>query len=238
MTIVATVEDYVRNWGVNEWVAAVSAAIALFSLILNWNVVSKQTALQAETMKAEIDRDVLAWAHEAIDALSEGVWLARAHTAAANRAMLAEPLAKLSWRLSALADRGRMFFPNLAPDAHGQEKPGAFQGYRPPVLDAVLFALYQVEQLTPTAPSTEAAMKFMQDCRRLLVSEVQSAIDPRRRVRMLIRLMSGVRKSHSSGFRMAAELATNMRSRYPDLPIGERGADWLVEMERRIRKAR
>jgi len=238
MTFVTTVEEYVRTWGVNEWVAAVSALIAVVSLFLNWSVVSKQTALQAETMKAEIDRDVLAWAHEAIDALSEGVWLARAHTAAANRALLAEPLAKLSWRLSALADRGRMFFPNLAPDAHGQDKPGAFQGYRPPVLDAVLFALYQVEQLTATAPSTEAAMKFMQDCRRLLVSEVQTAIDPRRKDRMMTRLMRGVRRSQSAGFRIAAELATNMRSRYPDLPVGERGADWITEMERRLRKAR
>lgn len=232
------IEAIIRAWGVNEWVAAVSAAVALLSLLLNWSVVSRQTALQAETMKAELDRDVLSWSHEAIDALSEGVWLARAHTAAQNRALLADPIAKLSWRLSALADRGRMFFPNLAPDAHGQDKQGAFQGYRPPVLDAVLFALYQVEQLTPTAPSTDAAMKYIQECRRLLVTEVQCAIDPRRRGRMLKRLMSGVRATNSSGFRTAAELANNMRMRYPDLPIGDRGADWIAEMERRLRRAR
>jgi hypothetical protein len=180
---------------------------------------------------------VLDWANESIDALSEGVWLARAHANAQNRAVLAEPIAKLSWRLSALADRGRMFFPNLAPDAHGQDKPGAFQGYRPPVLDAVLFALYQVEQMTPTGASTEAAMKFIQDCRRLLVSEVQYAIDPRRKGRMLKRLMSGARKSNVMGFRMAADLATSMRMRYPDLPVGDRGADWINEMERRLRRA-
>jgi hypothetical protein len=106
------------------------------------------------------------------------------------------------------------------------------------VLDAVLFALYQVEQLTPTAASTEAAMKFIQDCRRLLVSEVQYAVDPRRKGRMMKRLMSGARKTHVAGFRMAADLATSMRMRYPDLPVGDRGADWINEMERRMRRAR
>jgi len=230
--------EIVESWGVNEWVAVGSAALALLSFLFNWVVVSRQTELQSETLKSEIDRDVLAWANEAIDALSEGVWLARAHASAQNRAALAEPIAKLSWRLSALADRGRMFFPNLAPDKHGHDKPGAFQGYRPPVLDAVLFGLYQVEQLTPVTPSTEAAMKFLQDCRRLMVSEVQFAIDPRRRGKMMGRLMHGARQSHSAGFRIAADLAGNMRSRYPDLPVGERGADWIADMERRMRKAR
>ncbi|MBL8548925.1 MAG: hypothetical protein JNJ73_02990 [Hyphomonadaceae bacterium] len=225
------------NWGVTEWVAVASAALALASFLFNWSVVSRQASMQAEALKSQLDRDVLEWAHETIDALSEGVWLARAHANAQNRAVLSEPLAKLSWRLSSLADRGRMFFPNLAPDAHGTDKPGAFQGYRPPVLDAVLFALYQVEQLTPVAPSTEMAMKFIQDCRRLLVSEVQYAIDPRRKGRMLTRLMTGAKKTDVAGFRMAADLATSMRMRYPELPISDRGADWITEMERRMRRA-
>jgi hypothetical protein len=81
------------------------------------------------------------------------------------------------------------------------------------------------------------AMKFIQDCRRLLVTEVQYAIDPRRRRRMLKRLMSGARLTEIAGFRMAADLATSMRMRYPDLPIGDRGADWITEMERRMRRA-
>ena len=225
------------TWGVTEWVAVGSAGLALASFLLNWIVVSRQTAMQAEALKGQLDRDVLDWASETIDALSEGVWLARAHANAQNRAVLSEPIAKLSWRLSSLADRGRMFFPNLAPDEHGRDKPGAFQGYRPPVLDAVLFALYQVEQLTPTAPSTEMAMKFIQDCRRLLVTEVQYAVDPRRKGRMVKRLMSGAKKTEVAGFRMAADLATSMRMRYPELPISDRGADWINEMERRMRRA-
>jgi hypothetical protein len=223
-------------WGVNEWVAVGSAAFALFSFLLNLGVVSRQTDLQAETMKADLDRDVLAWGHETIDALSEGVWLARAHAASQNRTLLAEPLSKLSWRLSSLADRGRMFFPNLAPEARGRDKPGAFQGYRPPVLDSVLFALYQIEQLTPTSPASDAPMKFIQDCRRLLVTELQHSIDPRRRGRMLTRLMRGARRTHSAGFRIAADLASSMRMRYPDLPISDRGAEWIEEMERRLKR--
>jgi hypothetical protein len=225
------------TWGVLEWVAAGSAAIAFLSLLFNWAVVSRQTELRGEALKNQLDSDVLAWANEAIDALSEGVWLARAHANAQNRAVLAEPIARLSWRLSALADRGRIFFPNLAAAERARERPGAFQGYRPPALDAVLFALYQVEQLTPTATSTEMAMKFLQDCRRLLVNEVQLALDPRRRGHMLGRLTRSARRSQAGGFRMAADLATSMRMRYPELPVGDRGADWITEMERRLKRA-
>ncbi|MGE3249786.1 MAG: hypothetical protein AB7J28_16260 [Hyphomonadaceae bacterium] len=231
------IQALVAQWGVNEWVAVGSAAVAFISLLFNWAVVSRQTELQAETLKAEMDKDVLDWANEAIDALSEGVWLARAHASSQNRAPLAEPISQLSWKLSALADRGRLFFPNLAPAEYGADKPGAFQGYRPPVLDAVLFGLYQVEQLTPTNPSNEQAMKFIQDCRRLLVTEVQYAIDPRRKGKMMQRMTRGAKKSHVAGFRIAADLAGNLRMRYPDLPVTERGADWIAEMERRMRRA-
>ncbi|MGE0829273.1 MAG: hypothetical protein AB7O04_07980 [Hyphomonadaceae bacterium] len=232
-----SVQDVIESWGVNEWVAVGSAALALLSFIFNWLVVSRQTELQSETLKAEMDRDILGWTQETIDALSEGVWLARAHMAAQNRAELSDQISRLSWRLSALADRGRVFFPNIAPETHGQDKPGAFQGYRPPILDAVLFALYQVEQLTPTAQSTDAAMRFLQECRRLFVSEAQQALDPRRKGKMLFRLVRSAKRSHEHGFRMAAELASNMRTRYPELPVGERGADWISEMERRVRRA-
>ena len=55
----ANIESILAAWGVNEWVAAVSAALAFLSLVFNWLVVSRQTELQAETMKTEIDRDVL-----------------------------------------------------------------------------------------------------------------------------------------------------------------------------------
>ena len=54
---------------------------------------------------------------------------------------------------------------------------------------------------------------------------------------MLSRLMMGAKKTDVAGFRMAADLATSMRMRYPERPIGDRGADWITEMERRMRRA-
>ena len=38
---------------------------------------------------------------------------------------------------------------------------------------------------------------------------------------MMGRLLTGARKSQSAGFRIAADLAGNLRARYPDLPVGE-----------------
>jgi hypothetical protein len=65
------------EWGVNEWIAVGSAALALASLVLNWLVVRRQTELQYETLRAEMDAEVIAWAHEAIDLVSSGAALAR-----------------------------------------------------------------------------------------------------------------------------------------------------------------
>ena len=128
------------EWGVNEWVAIGSAALALASLVLNWLVVNRQTELQYETLRAEMDAEVIGWAQDAIDQVSDAVALAsgRGTTyAAADFSRLAHETAQ---KLSSIADRGRLFFPNDEHVSHGQEKGAAFQGLRPPILDASIFA--------------------------------------------------------------------------------------------------
>ena len=219
------------NWGVNEWVAAISAALALASLVLNWMVVRRQTALQFETLKAEMDAEVLGWAHEAIDLVSQGAYLARGRGVIYS----ADEFRRLAFdtcqRLSSSADRGRLFFPNEAPGEHGQEKEGAFQGFRPPILDAVVFASAQLERLAPEGGPDEDAARFTIKCRRLLVSEVQNAIDPRRRGQMLRQLAIGRMDDKKSSFRMAAELGEALEARYPGFLIDRRDEKWIAARE-------
>lgn len=224
------------NWGVNESVAAISAILALASLVLNWLVVRRQTALQFESLKAQMDAEVLSWAHEAIDLVSEGAYLARGrgtiHSADEFRRLAFETCLKLS----SSADRGRLFFPNEAPSEHGQEKEGAFQGFRPPILDAVVFASAQIERLAPEGGPDEDAARFMIKCRRLLVSEVQNAIDPRRRGQMLRQLAIGRMDDKKSSFRLAAELGETLEARYPGFLLQRRDEKWIAAREAMLLK--
>jgi len=222
--------------GVNEWVAVGSAALALASLVLNWLVVRRQTELQFETLKTEMDAEVIAWAHEAIDQVTQGIALARGRGQAYPQDEFSRLAHETAQKLSSIADRGRLFFPNESPDAHGQDKEAAFQGYRQPILDAVVFACARLGRLDVSAAGPdEAAAEFLTKCRRLLVSEAQNAIDPRRRGQMLRRLAVGRLDDKTSAFVAAAELGEAMEALYPGFLIERRDAAWIAARERTAR---
>jgi hypothetical protein len=224
------------GWGVNEWVAAASAALALASFLFNWAVVNRQTALQFESLKAQMDADVMQWAHETIDLVSEGVVLARGREVYPPDEYRRRAL-ETAQKLSSAADRGRLYFPNEAPDAHGQDKEGAYQGFRPPVLDAVVFAYTRLSRLAGEDGSNDAdAADFFVKCRRLLVSELQNAIDPRRRGAMLRQLAVGRMDDTKSSFRIAAELGEALEARYPGTLVQRRDAAWIEARETHARR--
>lgn len=226
-----------QGWGLNEWVAVGSAALALVSFLLNWRVVGRQTALQYETLKAEMDSATIAWAQEAIDCVSDAIGLARGRNLIAGDAFRARAI-EVSQKLSSLADRGRLFFPNEAPHAHGKDKEGAFQGYRPPILDSVVFACVQVERMDADAHEPDAeASDYLVKCRRLLVSEVQNAIDPRRRSAMLRQLATGRLDDRVSSFQVASDLGMALEARYPGTLVEPRGPAWVAAREKYARLA-
>jgi hypothetical protein len=219
----------IASFGVNEWVAAGSALLALLSFLFNFAVVNRQTAMQAETLRTHMDAELQDWAQEAVDTLSEACMFAERHAEWPNEPRGAR--VALLWRLSAIADKGRLFFPNLAPDHHGQDKEGAFKGFRPPVLDAVIFAFQMLERMDVRnlGPDLDTAA-FIRDCRRALISEVQRAVDPRRRGRMLERLAKAGRQMRSDGFIEVNALAERLETRYPGTLVSSRGPDWVAQM--------
>ncbi len=219
----------IASFGVNEWVTAGSAALALLSFLFNFAVVNRQTAMQAEALRAHMDAELQDWAQEAVDILSEACAFADRHAEWPDEPRRAR--VALLWRLSAIADKGRLFFPNLAPDTHGHDKEGAFKGYRPPVLDAVIFAYQMLEKMDVRniGPDQDTAT-FLRDCRRALISEVQRAVDPRRRGRMLERLAKAGRQHRSDGFLEANALAERLETRYPGTLVSTRGPEWVAQM--------
>lgn len=227
------------TWGVNEWVAVASAVVAVVSLVLNWLVVRRQTQLQFETLKVEMEADVVAWVHEAVDLLAEAELLARGRGTLYSADEFPRRARETGQKLSAVADRGRMFFPNDAPDKNGREKEAAFQGYRQPILDAVIFACGLLDRLAgEQGGADEAAVALLLKCRRLLISEAQNAVDPRRRNQMLRQLAVGRMDDKKSAFAMAAELGEAMEARYPGYLVERRDANWIATRESMSRKRR
>jgi len=224
------------HWGVNEWVAVISAALALVSLVLNSVVVNRQTALQFETLKMEMDGEVFAWVHEAIDAVSDAISLADGRGKIYPPDEFRTRAFETAHKLSSLADRGRLLFPNEAPDTHGQHKEGAFQGFRQPILDAVVFACGQLSRLEPEGERDAEAERVLTRCRRLLVSEAQNALDPRRRGQMLQQLAIGRLDDAKSSFALAAELGNMIEARYPGFLIDKRDAAWVAAREAMVQQ--
>lgn len=227
------------NWGVNEWVATISAALALASLVLNWLVVRRQTELQYETLRAEMDAEVISWAQEAIDLVSHSIALAQGRGVTYAPDEYRRLAHETAQKLSSVADRGRLFFPNDSPESHGQDREGAFQGYRQPILDAVVFACTSIGRSPHDAPAPDAeAASFLTKCRRLLVSEAQNAIDPRRRGQMLRRLSSGRLDDKTSAFALAAELGEALEGLYPGYLLQRRDGAWIAKREAISRQRR
>lgn len=80
-------------------------------------------------------------------------------------------------RLSALIDTGRWYFPNTEADTIGLHKEPAYRGQRQPVLEYVVAAYYALEQDWPDDEVREELLS----CQRYFVSDIQLALDPRRR---------------------------------------------------------
>lgn len=228
-----------ENWGLETWLAIGSAGLALASFVLNWGIVNRQMAMQFESLKAQMDADMLSWAHEASDALSEGVLLARGRGACFPPEEMRVRRLGAAQRLSSLADRGRLFFPNHAPDSHGQDREAAFKGFRPPILDTVVFGYYQLDRLDCEGAEPDAdAAEYLIRCRRLLISELQQAIDPRRRGQMLSRLSRSRRDGAGADFKAAADLGESLEGRYPGVLIHRRDATWISEREAALKPVR
>ncbi|MGE3304035.1 MAG: hypothetical protein AB7M12_13090 [Hyphomonadaceae bacterium] len=173
--------------GASDVVAFVSTAIALVSLLFNWLVVKRQSQMQLEGLRLQSDAALFAWGKECIEALSRLIdYVEHPQDEEAERMRR-----ELRWKLSALVDQGRMFFPNYATTAYvSTQNPRKNPGWRPAILDAVAFAYFIVRDEERLGPRRGDRAAFLRDCRRLFYTEIQRATDPRARARILGRLLS------------------------------------------------
>lgn len=207
-------------------IAVVSAVVALIGAIVARRETRKQRAIQMERLRQEIDGASLAWGNRAIDALNRSAMLARTRELHQNDNSFKGAQFNMAVGLSTIVDQGRMFFPNIDPASKGAEKEGAFRGERPPILDAVMFAYYEVQALTRQGgPTADNSAEFIEDCRRLLVSELQAHLDPRRRDEIIERYDDQRQDHRSDALKRSKNLKASLAARRPEIKIdGQRAA--------------
>ena len=204
-------------------VAILSAVIAVFGALVSRNETRKQRALQMENLRHSIDPQSLAWGNACIDTLNRAAMFARTRQHQASDQSFLQQRVNMLLALSSLVERGRLFFPNIDPQSKGVEKEGAYRGSRPPILDAIMFAYYEVEALTRQGgPTADNSAEFIEDCRRLLVSELQAHLDPRRRDTVIDRYDDQRLDHRGDAIERSNALLSTLKSRRPGINLGER----------------
>lgn len=168
------------GFGVSDWVAVISAGISVVALLLNIIITTRQTRVSVEALKFNNDSQVMNWANRAVAAMSEAQHICAADNVSAL--YLNERGIMIATTLSSLIDEGRWFFPNVGRKVTDPEKPGAYRGTRQPILDYIFAAYEGVSEMMRLADQPRGALvQKIAEAKRHFVTEVQHAVDPRRR---------------------------------------------------------
>ena len=201
-------------------VTVVSAIAAVIGAIASRAETRKQRQLRTEQLRQSIDSASLDWGTAAIDALVRAAMLARTRHMHASEGAFQTARAGTLITLSALIDRGRMFFPNLDETKKGMHKDGAYRGSRPPILDAMVWVHCEIDALTREGgPTGDNSAAFIDDCRRLVVSELQAHLDPRRLNQVVGRYDGQTRVHQTQAIDRAESLRQQLLTRRPGVSI-------------------
>jgi hypothetical protein len=178
---------------------------------------ARQASIAQESLLMQRDGEIRAWADAVIDCMSEASTLTFFDPDLMPPGEFFKARASCLWRLSSLLDRGRMFFPNERVGSHGSLKPAAYRGFRPAVLDEVKAAFDWTGKIPnkrsssgfsndvrdqvvaskgpkqSPPPQPDEIREHINNCKRLFVSEVQEALDPRARSDRLQAIVESVR---------------------------------------------
>ncbi|MFA6113225.1 MAG: hypothetical protein WC729_04515 [Sphingomonas sp.] len=133
----------------------ISSVIAALALLILW-IQHRKTELRKD--------DVLRWASNAIESLQKLYVATTIKDEIIPDAIISEIIIKSMFETSVLIEQGRLFFRNQIIDNFGAEKPRAYQGYRPQILDH-LVAAHQIACTWKTANSAD------QDCMRVILEQ-------------------------------------------------------------------
>jgi hypothetical protein len=174
-------QEFFESFGVEQWLTLVSAVLAIFSFFLNLRLVARQEKRNRVSMKMAHDSDVISWSDEVITLLAHAQEMLVEKGVSYNDTDFRARRSDVRARLSALIDRGRLFFPNRKDGDYGQDKEAGFQGRRHPALH-VLVDAYNFIDVAGSAPGPdhETSDKLTAHRRRFM-AEIFTSVDPVRR---------------------------------------------------------
>ena len=117
-----------KNGDFINLIAVVVALVALLFSIFTLRIADRAA-------RNDVLAQVRDWGGEVIEILSEASGLCCLDPARLPEGEFFMRRSAIICRLSALWDRGRLFFPNTYRELHGRHKPRAFRGIRPQILD-------------------------------------------------------------------------------------------------------
>ena len=173
--------EFFAKFGVEQWLALTSAVLAISSFILNLRLVARQEKRNATNLKLAHDSDIIGWSDNVIEALASAQEMLAEKGVSYGEAEFPARRSAARAQISALIDRGRLFFPNRADATHGAEKEAGYQGRRQPVLDVLVEAYTTIDKSGGTPGPDRAAGEALLKQRRLFVAEVFKTVDPVRR---------------------------------------------------------
>lgn len=193
-------------------VSAAAAVIALFSAVLSRIETRRQTRLQDDNLRHSLDMQSLSWGNASIDTLTRAEMFARTRQHQSNDQSFFRQRVNMLLALSSLIERGRLVFPD--PERSGI---GA------PVIEALHYAYCEIEALTRQGgPTADNSADFISDCRRLVVSELQAQLDPKRKQALAKRSVEQDRIGAADTTVRLNSLAAILKSRRPGINLAAR----------------
>lgn len=174
-------QDFFETLGIEHWLAIGSAVLALASFILNLRLVARQEKRNAVAMKLAHDSDIIRWADEVIALLAAAQEMVAEKGVSFGDAEFPARRSSVRAQLSALIDRGRLFFPNREDGDYGKDKEAGYQGRRHPALDILVDAYAHINDSGASPGPDRDAIAALTSVRRKFLAEVFQAVDPVRR---------------------------------------------------------
>jgi hypothetical protein len=172
----------IATLGMQTMMSVGSALLAVVSAFLSWRMSRRSEKRANVSLKMAYDSDIIRWSDEVILTFAQANEILFEKGVSYPDQDFARRRSEARAQLSALIDRGRMFFPNTKSlSGHGAEKEIGFQGHRQPVLNELVNAYSLLDQAGSAPGPDQAACEALMKHRRAFIAEVFRAVDPERR---------------------------------------------------------
>lgn len=176
-------------------IAALSAAVSVYFSVRARRETKIQTQMQSIGLLRSYYSDLQTWADAVVEVITEAIFLCDYDPAKMHDGELFLRWVKSKQSISTLIDQGRFFLPNEKPDAHGQQKPAAYRGYRPRALNCLARIYKLLEEFNYRSQGSNRMLRSkLWDARKEFVSHLQEILNPQERELQIQIMLTSMRQ--------------------------------------------